>query len=129
MEKSNSLIGKETSNLEKTLSASISDINAKLQIFGDKAQIFPMTKTTLEPVIKLKGDAISISQFSGALVPKKDNEIAISVSGIARNREALLAFSDRVSKQEGISSVTVPISSFLKNSNMSFTMNFVSKIK
>lgn len=123
------LAGKETSGLEKSLTEAINDINTRLQVFSDGPIIFPITNTVLDPILKIKSSQIFIDKFTGDIDPKKKGEIVVTVSGTASNREALLRFSGDIGKIDGVSSVSVPISSFLRNSNVSFAINFSSVIK
>lgn len=129
LDKKAQLAGKETSGLEKSLTEAITDINTRLQVFSDGPIIFPMTNTVLDPILKVKSNKIYINKFTGNIDQKKKGEMTITISGTATSRDALLKFSEDIGKLDGVSSVSVPISSFLRNSNVSFTINFSSTIK
>jgi len=128
-ERTNSLASKETTGLEKSLSATVADINTRLSVFDTVTPKSPLIGTVINSVLNAKSSAITIQQITTSPIPKKSTDIAVVITGIAKDRESLLAFSGRLQKIEGLSNVTVPISSFLKNSNMSFTINLNALLK
>lgn len=115
----------ETSGIAHTLSKAISEINQKLNVFSAKVPASPVIKDFIQPIISIQGDNVKISSFNFELLPESIVSARIKVSGVAQNREALLAFTDRVKHLPGVSNVDLPIMSFVKNANVTFTISAV----
>ncbi len=120
--------GKETSELETSLNATITEINTKLDLFSDATPTVPLTKSMLDRVQSAKDATIRITLFNYTLGanPKTAD---IQISGIADNRASLLAFGKRLQGTEGITSVVVPITSFIKDQNVPFTISLSVALK
>lgn len=61
------------------------------------------------------------SRVSGISYEVKNEVLIINVRGIASSRKDLLDFTNSLKKQEGIASVSVPISNFTKESEIPFS--------
>ena len=77
-------------------------------------------------IIESKNTNISLTKFSFS--PGKRGEIQFLVSGIALDREGLVAFIEELKVKGGFASVESPVSDFAKDKNISFTLNIIAKI-
>ncbi|MEK7514509.1 MAG: hypothetical protein AAB587_01690 [Patescibacteria group bacterium] len=72
-------------------------------------------------IISEKGSDIKITGLLYTTSADKQKN-AISITGIARTRDALLDFAKRLEAVESFSKVTLPISNFTKNKDINFSM-------
>ncbi len=114
------LSGQETQSIQDSLSNSISDINKKLAVFPVSAPTSPLLSDFISPVLTAKTSKIHISDFSYTL-STDTNSAAVVVSGVSDDRVSLLSFVGKLKTLDGFSNVDVPISSFIKESNVPFS--------
>ena len=114
----------ETTQIASTLASTIADINKRLAVFPNKVVPSPLLAQFVDPVLKVKTDAVHITNFTYTQDPKRavDN---IQVSGTTNSRADLLSFADKIKAVDGFTNVTVPIASFIKDSNVTFTISAV----
>ncbi|MBP7804651.1 MAG: hypothetical protein KA052_00305 [Candidatus Pacebacteria bacterium] len=122
-EKRDQLKKDETAALQGALAKTISDINSRLAIFPDVVTASPIIATFVRPVLETKTAAINITNMGYAT--GEGGAITVQISGIAGNRSSLLSFADALKATKGFKNVTVPISSFIKDSNVTFTIGAV----
>jgi hypothetical protein len=115
----------ETSAIARSLSQSISAINQKLNVFSAKVPESPIVQSFIKPILSVQGSDIKIQSFNFELLPDSTGGARVKISGVAQNREALLAFTDRIKLLKGMSSVDLPIMSFIRNANVTFTISAV----
>ena len=72
--------------------------------------------------------AVYLSDFNYTLSPSGDTA-SVKISGISSNREAILSFADNLRKTHGVTAVDVPITNFIKESNMPFSITIVEALK
>lgn len=121
--KRDALGGHETTKVETALASTITEVNKKLSVFPDVILPSPILGNFLDPILKVKGDAVHITNFSyGA---QNAGEITISISGTTNSRADLLAFADKLKSNPHFKNVTVPIASFIKDANVTFTIGAV----
>ena len=128
IQKRDTLAGRETSTISRTLGATIGDINTRLGVFSDTAVASPLIAPFIDPVLRAKTNAIHLTTFS-YIVPEKAKTATIEISGTADNRETLLAFAEELRKIPGFSAVTVPIGSFIKDTDVTFNVTATLAIK
>ncbi len=88
----------------------------------------------LSPELDTDRPSVSIGQILEQKVPgirltgiswiKADDKVAISVAGISRDRQTLVTFENRISTSGYFSDVTLPISDFAKDRDISFQIKF-----
>lgn len=122
-EKRDQLKKDETAALQGTLAKTISDINKRLAVFPDTAILSPVIGTFVRPVLTTKTPAIHITNMGYTV--GDSGTINVQISGIAASRSSLLSFADALKATNGFKNVTVPISSFIKDSNVTFTISAV----
>ena len=115
----------ETSDIARSLSISIGEINQKLNVFSAKVPASPVIEDCIKPILSVQGSDVKINDFNFELVPDSPSTARIKVSGVAQSRETLLAFTDRIKLLKGMSNVDLPIMSFIKNANVTFTISAV----
>lgn len=77
-------------------------------------------------IIESKNDSIHLTSLSFSLVKK--GEVQLFASGISDDREGLVVFIEDLKLKGGFNSVQSPVSDFAKDSDITFTLNIVSKI-
>ncbi len=120
--KRDTLSGYETSSIARTLSTAVADVNSRLAVFPATETASPLIADFVNPVLLAKSNSIHLVGFSyekGA----KLNEAKVKVTGTADSRVALLAFTDRLKKVGSFSDVNVPITNFILDTNVPFTVS------
>lgn len=120
-EKRDELSGQETNKIAATLATTIADINARLNVFSNTAVASPLLGSFIDPVLKIKTNAVHITNFAYARA-EKGNDVNIQVSGTTDSRADLLLFADKMKTSGRFANVNVPIASFIKDSNVTFTI-------
>lgn len=105
---------------KNTLSA-VDDLNKKISIAEDfEKQNQSLIGKVMDPVLSSKIKDIKITSLSYMKLPEKPGQM--TVSGVATNREALVLFRQNLEKNVAFSSVDLPISNFVKGSNIRFSL-------
>ncbi len=120
--KRDTLAGYETSSIVRTLTSSIADVNKRLSVFPASETASPLIADFMNPVLLAKNGSIHLIAFSYTR-SAKPNQATVKVTGTADSRVALLAFTDRLKKVGSFSDVNVPITNFIKDSNVPFTVS------
>ena len=99
----------------------MADLNLKL------ATLAPALDTdrpseVIEKVILEKSSGIRLMSFSWI---EKEGKHSLTVSGVASDRQALLAFQTQLNSAEEFSKITLPVSDLAKDKNIPFRMNLV----
>ena len=105
---------------EKDIGAQIRDINTRvlLLLSGDTtARLFP--SQAVSKILSLKGNKIKIFSFS---YETTENQERIVLTGTATNRDSLANFIETLKKDPTFTSVTLPISSYVKSENIDFSI-------
>jgi hypothetical protein len=104
-----------------------SDIQIWLAAMNRKLQVLSPTLDTdrpsdfVEKILDEKIAGISITAFSWLRVK---NEITLSVSGVAFDRQTLISFENRIDSSNYFSKVTFPISNLTKDRDIDFQIKF-----
>jgi len=116
----------ETSELQRSLGQSVGDINMKLGVFKENIKSSPLIADFIDPMLSVKSPSIHLTHFTYA-VDATSGKVTMDISGTADTRQALTAFAERVRVLDGIAEVTVPITSFIKDQNVTFTLTAIRK--
>lgn len=87
---------------------------------SDKERAAPF----IESLLKEKISGIKVTELSWLRLDKKP---VLSVSGTAQDRQALIAFEERLNSSGKFSSVTLPVSNLAKDKNISFKLKLSPK--
>jgi hypothetical protein len=117
-----SLQGREGSLVAVNLAKTVADINQHLAVFSDATFPAPLTASFIDPVLKIKKAHIHITNLSYQAA-ERSTEALVQISGTADSRGDLLDFTDTLKAAPGFKNVQVPIASFIKDSNVTFTIN------
>ena len=120
---------RETTAIARSHSASISAINQKLNVFSTKVPESPIIQGFIKPILSVKGEQVQIQNFNFELTSNSTTSARITVSGVAQSRETLLEFTDRIKLLKGIHTVDLPMMSFIKNANVTFTISAGEKLE
>lgn len=126
---------KEEVRIARSLSASrevgnpefvMKDIQKKMDLFASKkSQSTP--SLFIEDVLNDLPLGVSITGFT--YTKKSNNSDDIEIRGVAQNRETFLSFVRALESEEDFAKVNVPISSFLSDKNLNFSLLVSTKIK
>ena len=118
----------ETSTIAAQLAATVTDINGRLAAFPATSPASPLIAGMIDPILQVESPAIHIAEFDYA--PGITSvQAKISVSGIADSRTDLLAFADKVRNIASFTSVDVPITNYIKDTDVPFTLTAVVALK
>lgn len=129
IEKKNSYSGRETTGINGSLTTALTDVNARLAVFSDQNPASPIVHSFIDPILSAKTSLVRITDLSFSADPKNVKSAEVKISGTTSNRDALLEFSNALSRTSGVSNVSVPITSFLKNSDLMFTISATVDLK
>lgn len=102
------------------LQAWLEAVNYKLQILSPALDT-DRPSDALGHILEQKMAGIRIVSFSWV---KTNGKTAISVSGVATDRQSLLAFENRINASGRFSNVTLPLSDLAKDKDINFQMKF-----
>ena len=105
---------------EKEVGAQIRDENKKIDLFlkGDTSGRLSPPQAILN-IIGIKGDAIKIQGF---IYDASALQERLVVTGVAADREGLARFVETLKKDPTFTKVELPISSYVKSSNIDFSV-------
>jgi hypothetical protein len=108
---------------EQTI-AMIKDINNKLSLVENaEKNKFPPSVKVINAVLLEKRSDIEITKISYENNPVSGKKI--SITGTAPSREVLLLFREALENSPSFKSVDLPISNFVKGSNIQFYLNLI----
>lgn len=99
-------------------------LNAKFKIIDDaNKDKFVVSERVIQKIVSKKTPGIKITQISY----KTDafGEASISIRGSATSRDALLSFSQSFDRDTDFKKVDLPISNFIKGSDIQFFINLI----
>jgi Tfp pilus assembly protein PilN len=99
----------------------IDKINSTLALFDTKSTDYNFLEDVLSPVLKARPSTTTISQmlFSNR---GGDNGAKLELHGVAENRAALQSFKTALEKTNKFNRVDVPISNFVKKTDIDFSI-------
>ena len=108
---------------QQTLST-INDLNSKLTVVENaEKNKFSVSEKVIDDIIAVKMPDIRITQFLYNDDPMSGKKI--SLQGTAPSREVLLLFSQALQDSPNFKNVDLPISNFVKGSNIQFSLSLV----
>ena len=107
---------------DKTLTATIADINGKLGVLAGAQQQFSISGSGIDAILAKKTPEITLSQIAFAKNAAGANEF--SIAGIAADRASLLAFVKSLQSDASFNGVDLPVSSFVKENDIDFSLEF-----
>lgn len=107
----------------KTIDGQVRAVNKKIALFSSDGSTKRVSPADVNAkIIEIKSAAIKIQSFSyDASGPQE----RIVVSGLADDRDSLAAFVDALKKEGTFSSVDLPVSSYVKSTNIDFSIALV----
>lgn len=102
------------------LKVHFSETNRRLRALSPKLDT-DQPSVSVGQILEQKIAGIRITGISWT---KTDDKVAISVTGISRDRQTLLTFEDRINTSQHFSDVTLPISDFARNKDIDFQIKF-----
>lgn len=105
---------------EKNIDAQVRDVNKKVSIFltgGGADRLSPPDVITR--VISMRGSSIKIQGFDYDAAGGQER---LAISGVAADRDSLAQFFDTLKKDSAFTSVDLPVSSYVKSANISFSI-------
>ncbi len=101
------------------------DVNKKIALLAS----FPSTKYThdlVSEIISLKGASVNIKEIM--FQSSTATSSTVSVTGVAIDRESLLAFSKKLESDPLFDTVNLPVSNFAKDKNIQFSLTMNANI-
>ncbi|MDP2676325.1 MAG: hypothetical protein Q8O83_01420 [bacterium] len=109
----------------------VEEIEGRLSLLNDRLDAYErnqdeilIASRSIDAVRAHVGGGISLLFFSYTRSHGAGSAPQFSIEGVARDRGALVAFSDALDAEPMIENVRSPISNFLKESNIVFTLTF-----
>jgi hypothetical protein len=113
-------MNKNLSNLNiASTTANIKSINTQLTIIDNKLQ-YPDIVSFINLVLSKKATSTTISDI--VFVVNSAKKMNINLQGVSATRDTLSAFSKNLQKIEEFKAVDVPLSSYTKDKNLSFSV-------
>ena len=111
---------------EQDTMATINDLKSKLgSVENFKKNQYLFSQKIINEVVLKKISSLRITEIHYQNDPKTGRKI--SISGIALNRDVLLSFKRALEDDVAFSKVDLPISNFVKGSNIKFYLNLIPK--
>lgn len=112
----------ELNTKAESLNTVVSEINKRLIAFSDPATKILISKDVFSPIFKLTNNNLLLDHISTTTTP--EGILQVSIGGTAKTRDALLSFERSLRTTPRFSGVDVPISNFVRGSDILFTMQF-----
>jgi len=80
-----------------------------------------LPSTSFDQVLSSKNQGVKITRLSFSIIGKGQGQI--TVNGIAKDREGLVAFIENLKGKAGFAEVDTPVSDFAKDKDISFVLN------
>ena len=119
---------KQTGELKQTLISSISYINTRLNSFNQASFASPIIASFITPILQARVPSVYLSDFNYSATPDA-NTAKVVISGVSTSRESILTFADNLRNTPGVVSVDVPITNFIKESNIPFSITITVSLK
>ena len=121
------LNGLPVSELDQETSVIVQNINSKISLIDNaEKNKFLVLENALDEIISKKMPDIKITSFH--FDKDKDGGKKIVLKGIAKDRTRLLLFRQALESDKNFSSVDLPISNFVKGTNIDFMLNLTSGV-
>jgi len=111
---------------EKELTVLIRDINSKILLLLNSGATGTLTPSqVIENILKIKSDSVKITGYSYEAAATQEK---IVLAGTAKDRNTLAVFVEALKKEPTFTSVTLPISSYVKSENIKFSIMIERKV-
>lgn len=110
---------------EDDLSKIITDINNTLVLLSNNNNKFDVSNNVLGTILSLRIDGIVFSSIS--YMERTDANRIVELQGVAKNREILSSFQDKLESDQNIAGVDLPISNFTKRTDIDFKVTIKMK--
>jgi hypothetical protein len=114
----------------KEMETIVEETNKKINLLQSSS--VPRVKDIFLKILESKDSGLIITalSYNSMAVSKKGKEdsvspASVSIQGVSSDRATLLAFKDALSRKKEIETVTLPISSLVKDTDLSFSINLV----
>lgn len=126
-----------TSEVAKTeqdiLKSEVDKLTSEINSFNSKLRVIKETQTGYSPteivtkISEQKNSSVSLKEITYSKQNK--DEIKVSLSGVAKERESLLSFVKKLETSKLFEKVDSPISNFTKDKDIQFSLFLILKIK
>lgn len=119
---STGMTAREHEEEENDANVRVKELNKKLSVLstGGTAASYALLSQTIASILALKSSAIKIQSITyDATQPERRRYV---VSGRALDRDSLAQFSDKLKKSASFAKVELPISSFVKSTDIDFSL-------
>jgi hypothetical protein len=114
----------------KEMDMAIQETNRKIDLLKNGASS-SRVKDVFWEILQSKNKGVALTAFSydsGSLVSKNGNNGVVSpaniqLQGVSSDRESLLAFKDALAQKKEFKTIDLPLSSLVKDTNLSFSIN------
>ncbi len=104
----------------KEIDAQVNDINKKIDFFQSSSSIPRLSlPDVIAKIIGMKGASVKIVGFSYDATNQQERLV---ISGIAADRDALANFVDTLKSSNVFTAVDLPVSSYVKSTNIDFAI-------
>lgn len=107
------------------LSSWLSKLDLKLKTLSPKSDLDRPSEAILS-ILEEKGIGVRLNRFSWARI---EGQAKFSVSGIANDRQSLLALEARLNTSDIFANVTLPVSNLAKDKEIPFELKLTMKLK
>lgn len=114
----------EAGDEEAAFRGRLSEANKRLRLLSSRMET-AKPSTFVEKVIGEKEESISLTTFS--FRADSESKVELMIGGLASNRQALVAFRDRLGELEAFGEITLPISDLAKDRDINFQIKLSPK--
>lgn len=108
-----------SSDYGKSVNMQVLEINKKINTFlKTSTALAPSLSSVIEKILEVKGDSIKITGFVYGVNGEQERVV---ITGTARSRETLARFIEVLKKDPSFTSVELPISSYVKSTDVDFS--------
>lgn len=112
---------------EKDINAQVASVNKNIALFlKPSPQGVVLPSSSIKKILEIKGDAIKISGFTYDVGVDQER---IVITGTALDRDKLAGFIEVLKREPTFTSVDLPISSYVKSTDINFSAVIVKKSK
>jgi hypothetical protein len=112
----------ERENIDQ-IESSARDLNSQLASYAKQEELFVGASSLFLEIIGKKPPLIRLDNFSYTISDKEGKPDKISLRGFSSDRESLVSFTKKLEQSGLFSKVGSPLSNFLKEKNINFSLN------
>ncbi|MBI2108951.1 MAG: hypothetical protein HYT93_02085 [Parcubacteria group bacterium] len=107
----------------KNLKKSVSDTNKKISLLQEEKSGYIFIYEAIEKTMARKNFNVTLTAFFYENIPGSSQGVRMTVSGVAKDRQTLLAFVNALEKEPVFTNVELPVSNFVKSSDIPFSVS------